>query len=114
MSRKWALLAASMVSIGLLAAGISVPEGDEAPLHPIMEKVNKASVSLKKNVRTPVNFKKANNGKDVATDADTIVKLAKQARDIKDAAKKAKDVPNAVTVWDQLMDNLIASTEDVS
>lgn len=115
MSRKWALLAASTVSIGLLSAGLSMADDDESPLHPIMEKVNKASVSLKKNVRTPVNFKKANNGKDVAADADTIVKLAKQAREIKDAAKKAaKEVPNAVAVWDELMDNLIVSTEEVS
>jgi cytochrome c556 len=114
MSRKWAVLAVSMVSFGLLSAGLSIAADDESPLHPIMEKVNKASVTLKKNVRTPVNFKKAGNGKDVAADAETIVKLAKQARDIKDAAKKAKDVPNAVATWDELMDNLISSSEEVA
>ena len=41
-----------------------------ASLEKIMEKVNKSNIALKKNVRTLVAFKKANNGKDVAADAE--------------------------------------------
>jgi cytochrome c556 len=114
MSRKWVTLAVSVVSFALLFAGLSMADDDESPLAKIMEKVNKSSLTVKKSVRTPVAFKKANNGKDVATEADTLVKLAKEAREITDAAKKAKDVPKPIDTWHELMDNFIGSTQTLA
>jgi soluble cytochrome b562 len=115
MSRKWAVLAVSMSCCALVFAGLSIAGVEEgSPLEKIMEKVNKSNLSLKKNVRTLVAFKKANNGKDVADAAEAIGKLAKEAREIKDAAKKAKDVPNPIATWDELMDNLITSTDGLA
>jgi cytochrome c556 len=116
MSRKWVVLAASMLSFALLSAGLSLADDDEKgkALEKIMEKVNKTNLTLKKNVRSAVAFKKANNGKDVATDAEELVKLGKEAKAIKDAAKKAKDLPNAVATWDELMDGFINTSEGLA
>src|SRR3954453_8608886 len=114
MSRKWSVLAATMGTSALLVASFSVAEDEnETPLGKIMTKVNKTNVAIRKAVSTPVNFRKANNGKDVSKQADELVKLAKQAKPLKDAAKKAK-VQNPEARWDELMDAFIKASEDLS
>jgi cytochrome c556 len=114
MSRKWIALASSMVSVAFVVTGLALAADDEGPLHGLMEKVNKNNNSIKKAIRTPVAFKKAGNGKEVATQAEDLVKLAKKAKEITDAAKKAKDVPNAIETWNTLMDALIKSGDEVA
>jgi cytochrome c556 len=103
-----------MFAVAFVATSISIAADDEGPLHGLMEMVNKDNNAIKKAVRTPVAFKKAGNGKEVATQAEDLVKLAKKAKDITDAAKKAKDVPNAVETWKTLMDALIKSGDEVA
>jgi soluble cytochrome b562 len=100
-----------MFTVAFVATSLSIAAYDEGPLHELMEMVNK---NIKKAVRTPVAFKKAGNGKEVATQAEDLVKLAKKAKDIKDAAKKAKEVPNAIETWNTLMDALIKSGDEVA
>jgi len=112
MNRKWTVLAVTMASIALLATGLSMAQDEASPLAKIMEKVTAANNSISKAVRTPVSYKKAQ--KDVVTSAEDLVKLAKEAREIKDAVKAAKGVPDAEKQWDGLMDQLIATSTELA
>jgi cytochrome c556 len=112
MLRRWTVLAGTMVSITALTVGISMADDEEGPLHKIMEQVNKMNLAITKGVRTAVAFKKAQ--KDVVASAEELVKLAKQAKPIKDAVKKAKDVPDADAKWDKYLDNLVKASENLA
>jgi cytochrome c556 len=112
MHRKWMILAAVLVSVTAMTAGISFAADEDSPLYKLMEQVNKNNLVVTKGVRTAVAFKKAQ--KDVAVSAEELTKLAKQAREIKDAAKKAKDVPNAEGKWDELMDSFATASENLA
>jgi cytochrome c556 len=114
MTRKWTVLATTMFSVALLAAGFSIADDEkESKLEGIMEKVNKTNNQITKAVRSAAAFKKANNGKDVVKLADELVKLAKEAKPIKDAIKNAKDLKDPEAKWDSLMDEFIKSAEDL-
>ena len=76
-----------------------------------MEKVNKHNSTIKKGVRSKVNFAKAQ--KDVEKSAKELVTLGKDAKKIKDVAKKAKDVADPEKKWDQYMDAFIKTCEDL-
>src|SRR5262245_38020033 len=103
MLRKCMVLAVAMVSVSVLTVGISIAQDEDSPLHKIMEQVNKQNLAITKGVRTAVAFKKAQQ--EVVTSAEELVKLSKEARGLgKDTVKKAKDVPDAATKWNQLMD----------
>jgi cytochrome c556 len=95
----------------LLGPGLSKADDDETPLAKIMEKVNKHSNVIKKGVRNKVAFAKAQ--KDVEKSAKELVKLAKDAKSEKDAAKKAKDVANPEKRWDELIDELVKTSEEL-
>jgi cytochrome c556 len=112
MNRKWTVLAVTMASVALLATGLSMAQDEASPLAQIMEKVNATSAKITKAVRTPVSYKKSQ--KDVVTDAQELAKLGAQAREIKDAAKAAKDVPDAETQWNGLMDKMIAASRELA
>jgi cytochrome c556 len=113
MPRKWMILAAAMVSVGMLTVGISMADDEDSPLHKLMEQVNAKSLAITKGVRTEVAYKKAQ--KDVVTAAEDINKLAKQAKDLgKDHIKKAKDVPNAAGKWNELMDSFASASENLA
>jgi cytochrome c556 len=115
MSRKWiVLVAVAMVSVAFVITRASTADDDEGPLHALMEKVNKTSLSIKKAVRTQAAFEKASDGKDVASLAEDLVKFASQAKEIKDAAKQAKDVPKPLETWNTLMESLIKSGDEVA
>jgi cytochrome c556 len=113
MIRKWLLFAASAAM--LVVAGIfahssnSRADDEERPLEKIMEKVNKNSSIIKKGVRTKVAWAKSQ--KKVEESAKDIAKLAKQAKPIKDAVNKAKDVANPQKRWDELISELIKTSE---
>jgi cytochrome c556 len=106
------VLAAAMVSVTALTVGVSMADDEDSPLHKIMEQVNVKNLVITKGVRTAPAFKKAQ--KDVVASAEELAKLAKQAREYKDAVKKAKDVPNAAAKWDELMDSFASAAEKLA
>jgi len=115
MCRKWIVLATTAtVCVAFVVNGRSTADDDEGPLHALMEKVNRNSLSIKKGVRTADTFKRARDGKAVASLAEDLVKFAKQAKEITDAAKQAKDVPKPLETWNTLMDALIKSGDEVA
>jgi len=111
MSRKWTTLAVTAASAALLVAGLSIAqdEKEKSPLHQIMEKVQAKHLAITKAVRTPIAFKKAGNGKEIVGDANDMLKLFKEAREIKDAAEAQKQ---PVEKWDKAMDDMIKATDD--
>lgn len=112
MLRKWMILAATMLSVSVLAAGISLADDEESPLHKLMEKVNAKSNAIKKAYRTPVAFKKAQAAKEITTNAEELLKLAKESKELaKDGAKKAKGVKDPEKKWVELSDVFISKAE---
>jgi cytochrome c556 len=112
MVRKWMVFALSTgVLVSIAGAGFSVAD-DESPLGKVMEKVNKQGNAIKKGTRNPVTYKKSH--KDVAKSSKELVKLAKEAKPLKDALGKAKNEANPQKKWDELMDAFIGSSEKLS
>lgn len=106
MQRKWMVAVATMFSLSALVAGISLADDEGGPLHELMEKVNKSSNAIKKATRTAVAYKKAQANNEIATNAEELIKLSKEARGMgKEAAKKAKTVKDAETQWTTLTDS---------
>jgi cytochrome c556 len=103
MQRKWLTLAAAMVSVSALVAGISLADEEEGPLHQLMEKVSKSGNAIKKAYRTDVSFKKAQASKEIAKQSAELIKLGKEAGTLaKDAVKKAKDPKATEPKWAEL------------
>jgi cytochrome c556 len=104
MSRKLGILAAAMALFTGLTLAVAA---DEGPLHKLMEQVNKNTGALRKTVRNPAEFKKG--VANIPKHADELIKLAKEAREIKDAADKEK---KPLADWQKLMDDMIKETEE--
>jgi cytochrome c556 len=118
MIRKWlvfSLSAAALLAIGLFVrTARSVADDKETPLGKIMEKVNKNNLALRKGTRTKVAFAKSQ--KSVEKSAKEIVKLAKEAKPIADAVNKAKEkkeVADPQKKWDEFLDELIKTCENL-
>jgi cytochrome c556 len=112
MIRKWlvfALSAGILISVGVRVGAWAGQEEKESPLEKIMEKVNKASADIKKGTRNLTYFNKSQ--KTVEKSAKELVKLAKQAKPIKDAFSRAKGEADPQAKWNQFMDALISSSE---
>jgi cytochrome c556 len=111
MTGKWIVFASSAAILVGLGAGIALPNADdvETPLGKIMEKVQKHNLSITKGVRNKVAFKKSQ--KSVEQSAKELVKLAKLAKPLNDAVKKAKDVTEPQKVWDQYFDRFVKNSE---
>ena len=77
-----------------------------------MEKVNKHNSLITKGMRNQVNFAKSQ--KDVEKSAKELAKLAKEAKPIKDAVGKAKGLANAQKKWDEYIDDLIKTSENLA
>lgn len=105
MLRKWTTLAAAVTAVFFAAAGLSFADED-SPLHKLMEKVSAKNNAITKGVRTGPAFKKAQ--KDLASYADEMIKLGKEAREDKGPAEKQK---KTLAEWTKLMDDYIAKTE---
>src|SRR5262245_5391083 len=73
MQRKWTVALAMMLSVSVLAAGMALADDDESPLKQLMEKVNMKTNALKKAVRTQVNFKKAQQKKELAKTTEELI-----------------------------------------
>ncbi|SRR5579883_2392219 len=115
MIRKWlvfALSAGILVSIGVgVGRSAGQEEEKESPLEKIMEKVNKASANINKGTRNLTYFKKSQ--KSVEQNAKELVQLAKKAKPIKDALSRAKAEANPQAKWNEFMDALIKSSEQL-
>jgi soluble cytochrome b562 len=108
----FALSAGMLLGIGFLASSsLLKADDDESPLGKVMEKVNKADAALRKHTRSKIAFAKGQ--KDIAKEVKELVKLAKEAKDMKDVAKKAKEVPNPEKKWDEYIDELVKTTEEL-
>ena len=105
MYRKYAILAVTMMSF----AGLCLAAADESPLEHIMEQINKKHGALRKATSNATNFKKGAAG--IPKDAEEIVKLAKEAREIKDPSDAAK---KPFADWQKLMDDMIHSADELS
>jgi cytochrome c556 len=113
MTRKWIVFASStaiLVGFGASVA-LSHPGADdvETPLGKIMEKVQTNYAAITKGVRTKVAFKKSQ--KDVETRAKDLVKLAKEAKPLNDAVKKAKDITEPQKTWDRYFDEFVKKSD---
>ena len=73
-----------------------------------MEKVNKHNSTITKGTRNKVTF--AKDQKEVEKSAKELVKLAKEAKPMKDAVQKAK-LADPQKKWDDYMDELIKTSE---
>lgn len=103
MQRKWTVLAGTMATCIALAAGISVADDEEGPLHKLMEKVQSNNNKITKGVRTKINYSKAH--KEVVDSAKELVKLSKDAKGLDDAIKSVKGVDNAKEKWESFSDD---------
>ena len=105
MLRKWTTLAAAVTAVTLAASGLALAD-DDSPLHKLMEKVSANNNAITKGVRTAVAYKKAQ--KDLASRAEELVKLGKEARGETEPAKKQK---KSQAEWTKLMDDYITEAE---
>jgi cytochrome c556 len=110
--RKWTVLGLSLAVVTLASGGLSA--SFDGKLGDLMEKVSAANNKINRAVRTPVTFKKASDGKDIAKEAEELAKLGKEAKAEKDHAKGTKGVENPEKKWDELMDAFIKSSEDLA
>lgn len=108
----FAVSAGLILGMGILVGPSFSKTDDESPLEKIMEQVNKHNSVIQKGVRSKPSFAKAQ--KDVEKSAKELVKLAKKAKAEKDAAKKAKDVANPEKKWDEYIDELVKTSEELS
>src|SRR4051794_35677572 len=106
MLRKFAVLT---VSLGIVAGLAIAADDDETPTMKIMEKINLKHTALRKSTRKETDFKKT--GSTIPKNVEELVKLAKEAREIKDSAEKEK---KPFTEWQKLMDEMIAKSENLS
>ncbi len=109
MNRKWTVLSLTVAATALLAAGFAIAaEEEETPIQKLMEKVGAKQGSINKAIKTPVAFKKA-GGKAVSDDAAAMVKLYKEAREMKEPAEKLK---KPADLWQKYMDAAIKDAEE--
>src|SRR4051794_15529429 len=113
MLKKWTILGLTMAAITAMVTGLAMAQDEDSPLHKIMEQVNAKNLAVTKGVRTAVAFKKSQ--KDVATSAEDLAKLAKEARGLgADPVKKAKDVKDGGTKWNELMDSFASASDNLA
>ena len=101
-------LAVLTVSLGTLA-GLACPADDESPTAKLMEQIQNKTNAIRKVTRNAAEYKKG--AASIPKDAEVIIKLSKEAREIKDSAEKEK---KPLADWQKLMDDMVKSTEDLS
>jgi cytochrome c556 len=116
MQRKRMLLPAITLTVSALIAGLSLADDEDSPLHKKMEEVNKVNLAIRKATRSTINYKKAQETNEIVKNADELVKLGKEARDLgKYAIKKApKTIKDPDKRWAELMDAFIHQAEEFS
>jgi cytochrome c556 len=102
MPYKWGVLAVTVVSVSLVAAGLAMAQDESSPLHKVMEQVQKHNLVITKGVRTAVAFKKAQPA--VVASAKELAELAKKARGYGEEPSKKQKQP--IEKWNELADDL--------
>src|SRR5262245_54872310 len=105
MLRKWMVFAVSAGVLVAIAGATFSADDEETELGKIMEKVNKQSNEIKKKTRNLPTYNKSH--KDVAKASKELIRLAKEAKPLKDALGKAKNEANPQQKWNELMDAFI-------
>ncbi len=103
MLRKFATVALSLT----LFAGFTLAD-DESPLEKIMEQIQAKTNAIRKVTRNAAEYKKG--AASIAKDTETIVKLAKESRDMKEPSDKEK---KPLAEWQKLTDDMIHATEEL-
>lgn len=106
MLRKFAALA---VTLGTLAGLAIAADEEDSPTAKLMEQIQNKTNAMRKSTRTASEFKKS--AATIPKNAGDVIKLSKEAREIKDSAEKEK---KPLAEWQKLMDAMIKSTEDLS
>ena len=104
MLRKFAILTGTLVTL----AGLSFAADDESPTTKIMEQIQNKTNALRKATRTKADFAKSTAA--IGKDTEAVVKLAKEAREIKEPAEKEK---KPLAAYQKFMDEMIKSAEDL-
>jgi cytochrome c556 len=112
MLRKWMVFALSAGVLVAIAGATFSADDEETELGKIMEKVNKQSNEIKKKTRNLPMYNKSH--KDVAKASKELLKLAKEAKPLKDALGKAKNEANPQQKWNELMDAFIEKSEKMN
>ncbi|MGC8639035.1 MAG: cytochrome c [Isosphaeraceae bacterium] len=119
MNCKWIGFAASagLVAIFSICSGLSAQNQEkkehDTPLGKIMEKVQKHNTTITQGTRNAAQFKRRQ--KDVEKSAKELVKLAKDAKPLKEAyLKNAKNETNPQKKWDQIMDEFAKTSKKLA
>ncbi len=105
MLRKFAVLAASLFTM----AGLAWAADEETPTGKLMEQIQNKTNAIRKVTRNAVEYKKG--AASIAKNAEEVIKLSKEGREIKDSAEKEK---KPFAEYQKLMDDMIKSTEELS
>lgn len=105
--RKWTTLAAVLATAAATVTGLCLAGDDDSPMEKIMSKVGGKHNAVNKALRTPVAFTKAKA--EIPGYCDDLIKLGKEARELKEAAEKQK---KPYEDWTKLMDDYLKKTEE--
>ncbi len=106
-SRKGTVLVGTALAAVLAASlSFSFAADEKSKAHILMEKVSKTDNAIKKNTKNAAAFKKGQ--KDVVTASEALVKLAKEAREDTEVAKKEKKTQ---AEWTKFCDDFIKESE---
>jgi cytochrome c556 len=106
MLRKFAVLSVALITVAGLAFAA---DDDETPTGKLMEQINKKNNDLRKSTRNVAEYKKS--GSSIPKTVEELNKLAKEARDLKEPAEKAK---KPFADYQKLMDEMITSTQELT
>ncbi len=105
--RQWKTFAAVLVTAAATVTGLCLADDDDSPMEKIMSKVGGKQNAIVKAMRTPVAFTKSKA--DIPALCDELIKLGKEARELKESAEKEK---KPYEDWTKLMDDYIKKTEE--
>lgn len=108
MTCKWSVMGGTVAAIAVLAAGFSVADDDDSPLHKVMEQVQKDNTTITKGVRNAVMYKKSQA--EVLKAAEDLVKQGKDAKPLGDGPAKAQK--KTVEDWNKLSDEFIKQADE--
>ncbi len=108
MLRKFAILTIAVASMAGLSFTFAAFD-DETETGKIMEKINNTNRAIQKATRNAADYKKT--GSTIPKNVEDIVKLAKEARELKESAERIK---KPLTDWQKMMDDMIKSAEELS
>jgi cytochrome c556 len=114
MLRKWGALAAIAGSVILAVAGapgVRAGDDDDKPLKKLMKTIDADTKSIREATSSVAKFKKAGNGKDVATKAGEVARLGKETRGFKEPSVKMK---KPYATWVDMNDRFVGAADELA